>query len=379
VTPVSILSEDLRCSQDEPSVWPGFGPARSISKDSNSPSCFALASEWLDVCLTTHERCKAAATASKRAILPRRVLKLYSKDDNVSLYEPTGKERRPYAALSYCWGGESQEKIKTTKRTLDQNLHSIALQSLPLTLQHSISTTRALGLEYIWIDSLCIIQDSASDWQRESVLMCEIYSNATGTISADGALDCEGGCLGSGPHRNLTINAIPCHTSNGDMTNIYLRRSGFRQEANGAHATHNLARPRLDSRGWTLQERLLSPRVLHCTSTELVWQCSARVTCECQVIEKEPDGSAFVPFRTQYVIPSNVGLGTFSTKPSRGRKIDWRRVVGEYTQRDLSYQKDRLPAISGLAALMTKKSPSLYNQKDFLFGIWRAELVQNLL
>jgi hypothetical protein len=322
--------------------------------------------------------------ASKRAILPRRVIKLNSKDDDVILYEPPGKERQPYAALSYCWGGELQEKIKTTKSTLERNLQSISFKSLPLTLQHSIITARALGLEYIWIDSLCIIQDSASDWQRESALMCEIYSNATITISADSALDCEGGCFGSGPHRNLTISAIPCHAPNREMTNIYLRRSGFRQEANGAHATDNLARPRLDSRGWTLQERLLSPRVLHCTSTELVWQCSARVTCECQVIQKEPDGSTFEPFRTQYVTKPRIDhLGIFSTQQmkqsSRGRKIDWRRVVGEYTQRDLSEQKDRLPAISGLAALMTKRSPSLYNQKDYLFGIWRAEHVQNLL
>ncbi|KAH8721517.1 heterokaryon incompatibility, partial [Phaeosphaeriaceae sp. PMI808] len=156
-------------------------------------------------------------------------------------------------------------------KTVTQNLQGFSLRSLPLTLQHAILVTRALSLGYIWIDSLCIIQDSVSDWQKESSLMCDIYSNATVTISTDAALDCESGCFDADQHQNLTIGTIPCLSSTrGRVTNIYYRRAGFRQEANGAYATENLSRLRLDSRGWTLQERLLSPRVLHCTSTELV-------------------------------------------------------------------------------------------------------------
>jgi hypothetical protein len=191
--------------------------------------------------------------------------------------------------------------------------------------------------------------------------MCDIYSNATITISADGSLDCQCGCFVWSPY--------PCLDPGGGITNIYLRRLGFEQEANGSHATEDLSRPRLDTRGWTLQERLLSPRVLHCTSTELVWQCSARVSCECQIIEKEADGYLNEPFRRLYVEDL---LG-------EGKRFNWRRIVVEYTQRDLSQRADRLPAISGFATAMSKTSPHIFASKDYFFGLWRTDIVTNLL
>jgi hypothetical protein len=350
-------------------MWPAFGPARSISSASNSHSCFALVAEWLNTCLTTHEQCKASAEERSRATLPQRVLKLDLEDDKVYLYVPVRKEQQPYAALSYCWGGELQEKIKTTKRTVVQNSQGIDLQSLPLTVQHAITIARALGLAYLWVDSLCIIQDSAADWERESASMCDIYSNATITISADGSLDCQGGCFVSSAYRNMTIATMPCPDSNGGTTNVYLRRLGIQQEANGSHASQNVSRPRLDTRGWTMQERLLSPRVLHCTSTELVWQCSARVSCECQIVEEEAAGFTFEPFRTAYV-KDVVG---------EGKRFDWRRIVVEYTQRDLSQQTDRLPAISGFAAAISKTLPHAFASEDYFFGLWRPDIVRNML
>jgi hypothetical protein len=350
-------------------VWPAFGPARSILRASNSPSCFALIGEWLNTCLTSHEQCKTSAAERLYASLPRRVLKLDLEDDKVYLYVPIHKEQQPYAALSYCWGGELQEKTKTTTQTMVQLSQGIDLLSLPLTVQHAITIARALGLAYLWVDSLCIIQDSAEDWQRESASMCDIYSNATITISADGSLDCEGGCFVSSAHRNLTIATIPCQDPKGGITNIYLRRLGIQQEANGSHATQDISRPRLDTRGWTLQERLLSPRVLHCTSTELVWQCSARVSCECQIMEEEAAGFIFEPFRTLYV----------KDVADQGKRFDWRRIVVEYTQRDLSQHTDRLPAISGFAAAISKTLPDAFASKDYFFGLWHSDLVRNML
>lgn len=328
-----------------------------------------LVAEWMKTCLTSHEQCRAAAKASTRANLPHRVLKVDSEDGKVYLYQSTRRIQQPYAALSYCWGGPLQEKTKTTMATVVRNSEGICVQALPLTVQHAITIARGLGLVYLWVDSLCIIQDSASDWQKQSALMCDIYSNASITISADGSLDCQSGCFVASPYRNVTIATIPCPNPDGGTTSIYLRRSGFRQEANGAHATENLSRPRLDNRGWTLQERLLSPRVLHCTSTELVWQCSARVSCECRVIEKEEYGFAFAPFRTLYV----------KNLLRKDETLDWRHIVAEYTQRDLTEQTDRLPAISGLAAIMRNTPPFAFSSENYLFGIWRTDITRNLL
>jgi hypothetical protein len=179
---------------------------------------------------------------------------------------------------------------------------------------------------YLWVDSLCITQNSISDWQKESASMCDIYSNSTFTISADGSRECESGCFVESPYRNVTIATIPCADPDGRTTNIYLRRSGFRQESNAAHATENLSRPRLGTCGWTLQERLSSPRILHCNSVELVWQCSARVTCECQVVKKDAYIIAFAPFRTTYIM---ICLREDET-------LELLHIVAEYTQRDLT-------------------------------------------
>jgi hypothetical protein len=98
-----------------------------------------------------------------------------------------------YTALSYCWGNGTV--MTTTTTTLQARCRSIAMYSLPKTLQDAVSITRRLKIDHLWIDSLCILQDSSEDWQREATKMGEYYRNAFRTLSALDSPDANYGML----------------------------------------------------------------------------------------------------------------------------------------------------------------------------------------
>ena len=110
----------------------------------------------------------------------------------VRLYE-TQRELAHYTTLSHCWG--KKRIVTTTKATLGQRKLEVQWPRLSRTFQDAINITRALGIRYIWIDSLCIIQDDKEDWERESAKMAEIYSCSYLNLAATGSADGDGGCF----------------------------------------------------------------------------------------------------------------------------------------------------------------------------------------
>jgi hypothetical protein len=155
-----------------------------------SPRSFEIARYWIKECLESHEYCPKAT----EAVLPTRVL-------DVSLFDSTGDTRlfrgdgvrAPYTALSYCWG--VPQPASTISVFLESYQKRIPLLSLPRTVQDAIFTTRQLGLQYLWVDSLCIVQDSTDDKASEIANMGEIFRNATITILAARAKTCNEGFL----------------------------------------------------------------------------------------------------------------------------------------------------------------------------------------
>jgi hypothetical protein len=116
----------------------------------------------------------------------------------------------PYIALSHCWG--LAHILTTTTETLAARMEGIPPSVLPLTFQHAVQITRALNFRYLWIDSICIIQNDELDWQRESANMCNIYKNSAVTIAADAASDSTKGCFCEtnvlAGHTALEVNVI---------------------------------------------------------------------------------------------------------------------------------------------------------------------------
>jgi hypothetical protein len=268
-----------------------------------------------------------------------------------------------YATLSHCWG--IKHFIKTTLSNIRSFATSIPFDHLPRTFQDAISVAQELGIKYIWIDSLCIIQDSKEDWKHESALMASVYLNSYLNIAATGSSDSSHGFLSS---RDLTHNSVSIPTNKSEGNGGEESDAFVRTSLNTVHklystpsqlvhwssiANGNNEAPLL-SRAWVFQERHLAPRTLHFHPSELVMECRAGLRCEC------------------------TGLDSFTSNPLRNFDdmsfASWSAVVEEFSRLKLTYQTDRLEALTGVAKVFWEKLGCRY-----LNGIWEGDLAKGLL
>jgi hypothetical protein len=244
----------------------------SVSPNPTVSDYARQATRWLQSCIEHHsQRCPPVHQE-----LPTRVIDVGSSAHSVRLYETEAGERGKYAALSYCWG--SSQTFTTTIATLKERIRGFLPESLPASIRDAILLARDMSIPYIWVDSLCIIQDSAADWEREAARMCTIYTNATITIAALDSPDSDTGLI-VGDYRRLLLVDPEEH--------IFARTHRHGRPGNLLQAktiiSDQLKRNVLLSRGWCvvltyrlyirckltlsiqnrcLQEILLSPRVL---------------------------------------------------------------------------------------------------------------------
>lgn len=268
--------------------------------------------------------------------------------------------------------------MKTTVATFEERQKKIPFSELPKTFQDAIIITRRLGIQYIWIDSLCIIQDSGADWEQEAARMGAVYRNCLVCIAADGAVDSSGGCFIAGDsRRNLDIAQVKCPGN----SKVHIRDSPQPMAGHGfAHVrTFKTVAPeyyesKLDTRGWVLQEQSLAPRTLHYTVAELAFDCATRIRCECTILPEEVEISA-----ATMQLRACKRMVQHSTKPITAGIVDWEErprwpnFVAMLTSRSLTYETDRLHAMSGMAAVLAGQNG------DFLAGLWRDELPLGLL
>jgi hypothetical protein len=210
---------------------------------------------------------------------------------------------------------------------------------------------------YIWIDSLCIIQDSKEDWASECGRMSDIYSNCFMTISAMSYENNERGfrhirCEDVPPHHPLC--SLPGHPE----TRVYVRSA----------VDHKSRKDYLKYRAWAFQELLLSPRVLHLTSTAMAFECDT-----CTQLERGPNSDVLygIDFeRKRLVHTASDAIGN-----DRVTYYDrWLELVQTYSQLKLTYNTDRLPALSGIAYLVAAKTKDTY-----IAGLWKKDIAVGLL
>ena len=176
--------------------------------------------------------------------------------------------RSPYVALSHRWGplGE-RTKFCACRHNMKQLQTSIDFERLPRTFKDAVTVVRSLGLKYIWIDSLCIVQDDQQDWENEAARMEQVFSDAYLTIAASSAKSSNDGfLLPRKPRQCLELVSQ-------DSRRLYVcpNIDDFRNDVELSH---------LNCRGWVLQERVLSRRTIHFTSSQTYWECGAGVHCE---------------------------------------------------------------------------------------------------
>ncbi|KAG5751657.1 hypothetical protein H9Q70_005713 [Fusarium xylarioides] len=137
---------------------------------------------WIRDCIDYHEDCKVV---SEDRPFPTRVVYVGDDDTEPHLFIPRSEDRGRYIALSHCWGDVMP--LKTTRATFAEFCQKVDFARFPKTFQEAMVVCRKLNIEYLWIDSLCIIQDDEHDWAVESPKMCDVYQNAYLTIAAAAA------------------------------------------------------------------------------------------------------------------------------------------------------------------------------------------------
>ncbi|KAF2111990.1 heterokaryon incompatibility protein-domain-containing protein [Lophiotrema nucula] len=373
-----------------PQMYDMIGKGFEISPRGLSDTCIFLAKQWLHDCthsMGKHDRCLEAAVTE----LPTRVIDV----EDMRLHTRKIGETARYAALSHCWGNCSP--VRTTMSNLDEHLKELP-GSLPQTFADAIAVTKALEIRYLWIDSLCIIQDSDEDWSSEALHMAQVYSNAVVTISADAAHDSFGGFL-SAPSRRVheakTLKfwhtddvgkvrksmvsvrergklglMLPYH----DWPTYEVRLPDWNQALSSLsigtspYWSAKMNEPphsRLSTRGWVFQERCLSPRTLHFGPTEMAYECRSICTCECST-------TSYRSVRKTSLLKYWFGNGDQLDE----EHTYWRsEIVPEYTRLDLTRPTDRLVALAGLAEAFTL----LRTGDTYLAGLWKKTLKSDLL
>ena len=317
--------------------------------------------QWLQDCLCHHKACPKA----KETSLPTRVVDVGPSDGSIEPYLLVSNGRKGlYLTLSHCWGGKPC--LTTTSSTLEGRKRSIPLSSLPKTFREAVLITRRLGIRYLWIDSLCILQDSRTDWEKESAVMGDIYAWGYLNIAARGAPNAEVGCFiprkAEPPSCRLEYRS-PDGSATGSM---YVRSPVFR--------TERLRDTPLDRRAWVLQERLLSPRILHFGSQQMYWECAeTTLRQDGKHYDVSTDGlRAGVDFKAS--LDFNAVIRKARGQAQAARYLQWYNVVTEYTRRSLTFDSDKLPAISGVAKDFRSRTGCTY-----IAGIWQEDLVAGLL
>ena len=316
----------------------------------------AVMKSWLNDCCTQHgkDRCRPLD------FVPLRLVQVGLDGATVQLVkgEAIGSLASVnYTTLSYCWGKTHQ--LQTTQDNVTEFSTEIPRELLPKTMREAIRMTHLLGIPYIWIDALCIVQDDREEWQNQAAQMHNIFRGSQLTIAAGQSSDSSKGCF---PTRE-------CLPGTGFVSNIEAadevkaRAGRLFRLYNGDVRNKAINSNILSTRGWTLQEQLLSTRIATYSEPHLLWHCHSCFATESGLV-LDPDfiQSSAISFLYQDIL-----------QDERLRQFTWRQIVENYTLREFTHPSDRIPAIAGLIQYFS----SLFQDNPVL-GLWPKTFARDL-
>lgn len=311
---------------------------------------------WMQDCNVNHMDCNSLIPAfDDISYSPKRLLDLtYA---HIVLREDV-PDRPVYACLSHCWG-RSNDIIKTTLENIDKFKVVIPWKDLTKTFQHAVEICRRLEINFLWIDSLCIIQDCKDDWNEQAPQMASIYKNAFVTIAATKSKESTEGCYGM-TSTDYLARCVP-------GTDVYVRRQPPKFPTHWSKITSE-EWPLLN-RGWIYQEMRLSRRVLHFCAQEVIWECQNARRSESRCSDKPLGKNDF-----QRYMHTMYEATPYSTLAEDPRKL-WYKTVQEYSRLQLTFEKDKMPALAAL----TQNMETLRADDRFLAGLWEKTLLLDLL
>lgn len=396
-------------SDGEPSMACGFPPGLGIGRtrhgDSTDPAFFEDITLAINDCIRNHPDCRPSSSAHLADSRPNRLV-VVPEEDGLPVKIVHATADAEYAALSHCWG------TKPLKRLLKCDGPGEVVfpwQDLPRSFRDACMVARRLLIGYLWIDSLCIVQDDEDDWQREAAKMGAIYEGAYVTISATGAAASVDGFLAP----RYTAEQFSAVDNHDRLVRFTVRKYNTAEPFGGRFPhygdTHNhpwLMRANdmdekylnpIQLRGWCFQERLLSKRVLHFKRYEYILECNSGFRCECSgmTARKGTLKSLFNLMMREHVSPverlgleklhdqliQDLGRSRTAPKERIHAKLDprmmqmWELLVELYSRTTFTYRDDILPALGSLARVFHAKRP----EWKYLAGLWQEQLHRSLL
>ena len=344
------------------------------SNSTRSRESWALAEEWIATCINSHRQCNAVRNDSW---LPTRLIDLqrYQSKNKVLLVDTsTIVKSGRYVTLSHRWG--SYRPYCLDKATEVQLRAGIDLRILPQAFQDAIEVCRRLKVRYIWIDSLCIMQDpdDLEDWTREAASMDRVYLHSFLNISALAAADSSASFFAERDSELLEDGYIRtglkrCKLGTEPITYSIINLDWLEQQVSCAP---------LNLKAWVLQERLLAPRVLHFGSTQLIWECREMECAESHPRGLAPEMAVVQKSRVKSLDaafePDWMSHVLHNYPPEMASYRHWNNIVKTYTTCGITKSGDKLIAISGIA-----KHVKAELDDEYVCGMWRKYLPSALL
>ncbi|OGM47184.1 hypothetical protein ABOM_003946 [Aspergillus bombycis] len=364
------LQAEFRVTTDHDDPLAEMILGRTVAQSADSEQTFSVIKAWMDSCINDHHM--QCAETSQPPLLPTRVIDVHPVGLDpglVCLRDDQNKVDRAarYVALSHCWG--KCIPFATTIENLEDRKREVRIKDTSQVFQEAVLITRRLGIRYLWIDTLCIVQNDRHDWEVEAGRMAKVYMDAFVVIGASNSNADDQGFLGPRDHPG-SINWVGT-LQNGRTSSLALSLLPPAGERWTSGRDPVSSEP-LQSRAWCLQERYLAQRVLLYGARQLFWECRALSRAEDGDLRL---GNLHNLDRLRGTASSTRTI--FGPRPGGDSEVNyrgWYEMIEEYTQRSITHQSDRFPALSGVADAIAQTSKDVY-----LAGIWRKGLVEGLL
>lgn len=378
-----------------------IGSGSPQENSTRSPESLRLIRTWLSKCRQEHHQCSRGADTLPSQP-PTRLIEILN--DKIRLYIPKEEEAVEYATLSHRWPIKLEGLMLLTDDAIGRFQDKIEEDDpgFSRVFANAVFLCRELGIRFLWIDCLCIIQQQSdrSDWGREHQKMGAVYKNALLNFAATDSY--AENPLIKGIFRNRKPEHLQPNEVEASFNSIFrgswydlpgrlFRISTFQSAQSGKYHvisgnlfSRSVYLAPLNKRGWVIQERLLSPRIVHFTHDQLFWECNSVIACETYPkglpdvsLSNIPPAKALltnidrvaVGQRRPTSFPS--GISDLVKNPYFG----WHELVTVYSRGDLTQKKDKLIAISGMARTMRNAIP-----KDrYCAGIWSGDIERGIL
>lgn len=369
-----------------------LGSTKYLNPDPVCHQNIELITNLIKTCLSDHPSCHT----QKQSSFPTRVLDLGDDPNTTTVRVVPGShcaEREgKYMTLSHCWGNPPADvPWKLTTERMEKFASEVPFDIIPKTFREAIDLVKRIGERYLWIDSLCIIQDSNEDWEAEAGRMADVYGGSLCTIST-ATNDTDSGCYSPREVTSMRpfewkLSQTGLHGNTTDTTVILFPKKGFQAD------------PPVFERAWCLQERELTHRLLQFSDDGWIWKCSMSLATERTLYSGNFDyhgepqytptmeplndsysiRSAIKVYQRGKVVPSSrFARPSFTEIAASNDRREahkyWRKIMTIFSMTQITNSNDRIPALNGLVTRQASVFPDHYAH-----GTWELDIIPELV